>query len=356
ERGQLGIGGSKRYASQGHRHGAALGLTEVGPRHALPRHRRAPVVAAVPLQHDAGDRQAVSVVERVVAIAVSAPPPTAQTMASWSVASNVTFEARRMGTSEVVRAKKRVWDGSRLETILFWPFLGLGCAPTGGPTIEPLSVAELAGLAEVAFADATAVPIETLVAAASAEGAVLILNRFGKPRPALEIAAVMARLHAHAARAPRRRVHHFEVDEHEGREPALVLARAHDARSRDCCHRRLFATVMPNRLGDSRVTIGPPGALRMRRPVRLLIRFSAHHSGNVRTWLSFKSAGSTMVGSIRLKPPPPDCLRLLRCLRRNIDEHPHVGILERVDAQKQTSPPEHRVARCASSGPGKCCG
>jgi hypothetical protein len=56
---------------------------------------------------------------------------------------------------------------------------------------------------------------------------------------------------------------------------------------------------MPNRLGDSRVTIGPPGKLRMRRPVRLLIRFSAHHSGNVRTWLSFKSAGSTMVGSIR---------------------------------------------------------
>src|SRR5262245_15837398 len=167
--------------------------------------------------------------------------------------------------------------------------------------------------------------------------------------PALEMHIEPAR--AVRCCAPRGRVHHFEVDGHERREPALVLARAHDARSRDCCHRRLFATVMPNRLGDSRVTIGPPGALRMRRPVRLLIRFSAHHSGNVRTWLSFKSAGSTMVGSIRLKPPPPDCLRLLRCLRRNIDEHPHVGMPERVDAQKQTSPPEHRVARCASSGP-----
>src|SRR5262245_60149376 len=115
-------------------------------------------------------------------------------MSGWSVASNVTFEARGIGTSEAVRGKKRVWYGSRLETILFWPFLGLGCAPMGGPTIEPLSVAELAGLAEVAFADATAVPIETLVAAAGAEGAVLILNRFGEPRTATRIAAIVLSL------------------------------------------------------------------------------------------------------------------------------------------------------------------
>src|SRR5262249_18634383 len=54
--------------------------------------------------------------------------------------------------------------------------------------------AALTGLSEVALADATAVPIETLVAAASAEGAALILNRFGKPRTATQIAAIVLSL------------------------------------------------------------------------------------------------------------------------------------------------------------------
>src|SRR5262249_12291710 len=63
-------------------------------------------------------------------------------------------------------------------------------------------------------------------------------------------------------------------------------------RSRDACHRRLFATVIPNRLADSRVTIGPPGALMMRLPVRALIPFSAIHCRKVRTWSSFKFAGT----------------------------------------------------------------
>src|SRR5262249_46500451 len=60
------------------------------------RDRFLQVVVAVTLQHDAGDRQAVPVVERVVAIAVSAPPPTAQTMASWSVARGAGFEERHL--------------------------------------------------------------------------------------------------------------------------------------------------------------------------------------------------------------------------------------------------------------------
>ena len=63
--------------------------------------------------------------------------------------------------------------------------------------------------------------------------------------PALEMHIEPAR--AVRCCAPRGRVHHFEVDGHEWREPALVLARAHDARSRDCCQMRLFATVMPTR-------------------------------------------------------------------------------------------------------------
>ena len=98
-RGKLGTDRRQRHRHQSEVLGAALGLLKVRPRSARDRERRPQVVAAVAFRHDAGDRQAVSVVERVVAIAVSAPPPTAQTMASWSVARGAGFEARRMGTS-----------------------------------------------------------------------------------------------------------------------------------------------------------------------------------------------------------------------------------------------------------------
>src|SRR5262245_1021096 len=64
------------------------------------------------------------------------------------------------------------------------------------------------------------------------------------------------------------------------------------ARERDCCHRLLLAMVIPMRLGDSRVTIGPPGATMMRRPVRALIPFSPHHWRKLKTWSSFKFAGT----------------------------------------------------------------
>jgi len=92
-RGQPGIDRLQRHGHQSEALGAALGLLKVRPCLARDRDRFLQVVAAVTLQHDAGDRQAVSVVERVVAIAVSAPPPTAQTMASWSVARGAGFEA-----------------------------------------------------------------------------------------------------------------------------------------------------------------------------------------------------------------------------------------------------------------------
>src|SRR5262249_13359115 len=91
-RGQLGIDRLQRDG-QSEALGAALGLLKVRPPLARDRDWRPEAVAAVTPQHDAGERQAVSVVERVVAIAVSAPPPTAQTMASWSVARGAGFEA-----------------------------------------------------------------------------------------------------------------------------------------------------------------------------------------------------------------------------------------------------------------------
>src|SRR5262249_49427211 len=54
--------------------------------------------------------------------------------------------------------------------------------------------------------------------------------------PALEMHIEPAR--AVRCCAPRGRVHHFEVDGHERREPALILARAHDTRSRDASQAR----------------------------------------------------------------------------------------------------------------------
>src|SRR5262249_50881607 len=81
--------------------------------------------------------------------------------------------------------------------VLLGPLFGLSPAVGGRATIHPRCIAALTGLAEVALADATAVPIETLVAAASAEGAALILNRFGKPRTATQIAAIVLSLVRH---------------------------------------------------------------------------------------------------------------------------------------------------------------
>ena len=76
-RGKLGIDRLQRHGHQSEALGAALGLLKVRPCLARDRDRFLQVIAAIVLEHDPGDGQAVSVVERVVAIAVSAPPPTA---------------------------------------------------------------------------------------------------------------------------------------------------------------------------------------------------------------------------------------------------------------------------------------
>src|SRR5262249_11074425 len=66
---------------------------------------------------------------------------------------------------------------------------------------------------------------------------------------------------------------------------------AHDARSRDACHARLFAMVTPTRRVDMRVTRGPSGDAIRRRPVRKLMLFSAHHSRTLKTRKSSRTAG-----------------------------------------------------------------
>src|SRR5262249_55221880 len=100
-RGKLRTDRRQRDGHQGEALGAALGLLKVRPSLARDRDWFPQVVAAVTLQYDAGERQAVSVVERVVAIAVSAPPPIAQTVGGWWVALDAEFSARGMGTSKL---------------------------------------------------------------------------------------------------------------------------------------------------------------------------------------------------------------------------------------------------------------
>jgi len=65
----------------------------------------------------------------------------------------------------------------------------------------------------------------------------------------------------------------------------LLMPRRFYARrsSRACCHSRFARTVMPNRRGDSCTLWGPSGPSRTRRPVRVEIPLSAHHSAKVKT-------------------------------------------------------------------------
>jgi len=71
--------------------------------------------------------------------------------------------------------------------------------------------------------------------------------------------------------------------------------------SRACCHSRLARTVTPKRRGDSIVTVGASGPLRIRRPVRSLIRLRAHHSWKVRTWSSARLVSGASSASTRLR-------------------------------------------------------
>jgi hypothetical protein len=74
-------------------------------------------------------------------------------------------------------------------------------------------------------------------------------------------------------------------------------------RARDCCQRRLAATVMPILRAVSCVTTGPPGLSRIRRR-RSLTRFKRHHSSKSKIWESCSavsgalSAGRSLCGSL----------------------------------------------------------
>ena len=151
------------------------------------RDRFLQVIAAIVLEHDPGDRQAVSVVEGKVTIDLVTPPPIAQAIERRSVGSTATFEARGMGISCVRRGK----TGPEPIFVLGGPLSGFGLAALGRSAVEPAGVTAPALLTQVALAHAALVQVETLEAAAAAERVVMIVDRLRQLGPASEIAAVV---------------------------------------------------------------------------------------------------------------------------------------------------------------------
>lgn len=163
---------SMRAASLGSTAANGLGLLKVRPRLARERNRLPQAIAGHRPPARRGRRSGRLGYRGQVTDARVAPPPIAQTVGGWWVALDAEFSARGMGTSKLRLRKTDPLPAS----VLLGPLFGLSPAVGGRATIHPRCIAAFTGLAEVAFADATAVPIETLVATASAEGAVLILD------------------------------------------------------------------------------------------------------------------------------------------------------------------------------------
>src|SRR5215813_8196432 len=125
---------------------------------------------------DARQQRAGSVPKLVFQV-VGMPRPGAQRPMARSVGFDAGFEARRMGTSDVIRGKSGVRYGGRPEAILFRPFLGFGSAAVRRAAIAPVFVAPLARLAQVRFAYPATRAVEALVATARAECPVRALDR-----------------------------------------------------------------------------------------------------------------------------------------------------------------------------------
>jgi hypothetical protein len=169
-RGKLGIDRPQRHGHQSEALGAASGFVEVPPRPARARERRPQVVAAVAFQHDAGDRQAVSVGERVVAIAVSAPRPLPQ---APMVRPEAGFGPNKisvfLGASVIGRGVARF--------LLFGPRIGEGKAPElslafavdAGPLLLVLPP-------DRCLANPAPAPVEAVEAAAATKRTTRIVN------------------------------------------------------------------------------------------------------------------------------------------------------------------------------------
>src|SRR5262249_11259484 len=94
---------------------AVPSFLEIGPRQARSGYWRAQVIAAAVLQHYAGKRQPVLVVERQVANAGITPPPLAETVMGRRVALEAEFNPRFIGTSWGVIYKTGLREGGRDE-------------------------------------------------------------------------------------------------------------------------------------------------------------------------------------------------------------------------------------------------
>jgi hypothetical protein len=92
-----------------------------------------------------------------------------------------------MGTSEL-RLRK---TGPQPTRVLFGPLFGFPPAVSRRSAIEPSSIATLAGFAEIALTNATAISVKALVAATRAERVMLVLNRGRQLHATAEVAAAM---------------------------------------------------------------------------------------------------------------------------------------------------------------------
>src|SRR5262249_53825359 len=173
-RGELGISSVQRDSAQRHRLCAVPSFLEIGPRQARSGYWRAQVIAAVVLQHYAGKRQPVLVVERQVANAGITPPPLAETVMGRRVALEAEFNPRFIGTSWGVIYKTGLREGvatrkleNMRETAIF------GCA-------DLVAAFEALGVPFAPhrlFANQASRPVEARMTTGGAECVMLILNR-----------------------------------------------------------------------------------------------------------------------------------------------------------------------------------
>src|SRR5262249_48606900 len=187
------------YRSQRHRHqgealSAALSLLELRPRLPRDRDRCAQMIPAID-QHDAGKGQAVSVVQRMIALTITTPPPIAETAGDSRVALIRPGRARKMGLGGGPADKSGTGAHFRWEVIGAGEFV-IFSLTKAVPAFELLPlVLALHGL----FADHATGTVEARMAAAGAERMMLVLGWLRQLPPTVRVGAGMTKGRVHGA-------------------------------------------------------------------------------------------------------------------------------------------------------------
>src|SRR5262249_4240849 len=151
------------------------------------RDRRAQVVAAID-QHDPGDGQPVSVVERMIVFTIATPPPLAETAGDIWAALRGLNKARFIGLRSAALPKPGYLDVLREKVVGPREFAAFSIAERV-PDLEPLVLpAALHSL----FADQATRTVEPRMTAAGAERVMQVLDWLRQLPPTMWIAAVMA--------------------------------------------------------------------------------------------------------------------------------------------------------------------